>query len=116
MEFWLQVRALEETLSQLVGVNGLMNKSMRKVPTEASTSQRIELRDRLDAAYDKLKFKRTEEMNIAADIHQAQSKLEKLKSDQQAVERVLEELKGRKVMAESIPGNFERLRSSVGFK
>lgn len=70
---------------------------MRKVSTEASTTQRIELRDRLDAAYDKLKFKRTEEMNITADIHQAQSKLEMLQRDHQGLEMNLEELKSKKV-------------------
>lgn len=70
---------------------------MKKVSSEDSFAQRMELRSKLDRAYDKLKFKRAEEMNIAADIQQAEAKLKNMMKEGQGVQTCVEELRRRKV-------------------
>lgn len=92
-----QVHALENTLAKLVNVNVSYGKSMKKVSSEDSVAQRMDLRSKLDRAYDKLKFKRAEEMNIAADIQQAEAKLKNMMKEGQGAQTSVEELRRRKV-------------------
>ncbi|GMH34075.1 hypothetical protein BSKO_01909 [Bryopsis sp. KO-2023] len=95
-----EVRALETTLAKLIDVNVEYGNSMRKVSGETSVTQRLELRDKLDRAYDKLKFKRAEEMNIEADIHQAEARLRNLVKEGQGHQTAVTELSKREAEAE----------------
>lgn len=53
-----EVRALERTLAHLNGTNSGLRSSFRRVDEKEAEAERLELRQRLDRAYDKLKFRR----------------------------------------------------------
>ncbi|CAD7704050.1 unnamed protein product, partial [Ostreobium quekettii] len=92
-----EVQALQQTLEKLLDANNQLGASFRRVPNEASLKERMDLRERLDRAYDKLKFKRTEEMNIAADIQQAEIRLRALRKEVDVNKGSVAELTKKKV-------------------
>jgi hypothetical protein len=59
------------------------------------------LREKLDRAYDKLKFKRNEEKNIAGDIEAAELRLKNLDKECGRMEAQSDELEARRSEAES---------------
>lgn len=63
-----EVRALERSLEKLGTKNVDYAKSFKRVDDKRAYEERTSLRQKLDRAYDKLKFKRNEEKNIAGDV------------------------------------------------
>eukprot|EP00951_Prasinocladus_malaysianus_P015350 scaffold117611_cov27-Prasinocladus_malaysianus.AAC.1 len=63
-----EVRALEKSLEKLGLKNIDYAKSFKRVDDKEGYEERTKLREKLDRVYDKLKFKRNEEKNIAGDI------------------------------------------------
>ena len=74
--------ALEATLNQLVAANGGYGSSFRKVDSKTAFKERAALREKLDKAYDKLKFRRGEEGSLVADLQQAEARLTNLAGEQ----------------------------------
>lgn len=70
-----EVQALETTLLQLVSANGNFTQTFKKVDSKSSVEERAALRDKLDRAYDKLKFKRSEESVVSSDLQQLEARL-----------------------------------------
>ncbi len=60
-------------MGQLVGTNGALGQSFRRVDSDEATAERMALRDRLDRAYDKLKIKRSEELELSDDLAQVRA-------------------------------------------
>ena len=77
-----EVAALEATLNQLVAANGGYGSSFRKVDSKTAFKERAALREKLDKAYDKLKFRRGEEGSLVADLQQAEARLTNLAGEQ----------------------------------
>jgi uncharacterized membrane protein len=63
-----EVRALEKSLEKLGLKNTEYARSFKKVDNKQGYEERAALRQKLDRAYDRLKFKRNEEKNVAGDI------------------------------------------------
>ncbi|KAL6756441.1 hypothetical protein V8C86DRAFT_2647977 [Haematococcus lacustris] len=95
-----EVAALEATLLQLVGANGKLGASYRKVEGGTAHTERAQLREKLDRVYDKLKYKRQEETLLAADCSQLGAQLNNLADQQRQLTAGLDNLGRRKTEAE----------------
>ena len=65
-----EVAALEVTLAQMFGANHNYGASFKKVDNGTAFSERAALREKLDRAYDRLKFRRQEEAVLVGDVQQ----------------------------------------------
>lgn len=92
--------ALEATLGQLMQANGAYGNTFKKVDTRTSFAERAALRERLDKAYDRLKFKRQEEAVTAAECGQINGRLANLSAEQQGLANLVDDLGRRKTEAE----------------
>mmetsp|Transcript_5315 Transcript_5315/g.17662 ORF Transcript_5315/g.17662 Transcript_5315/m.17662 type:complete len:868 (+) Transcript_5315:644-3247(+) len=70
-----EVRALEATLGKMNEKNSMYRGSFRRVEDAGALAQRAELREKLDRAYDKMKFKRNEERALQQDVEQLDARL-----------------------------------------
>jgi len=95
------VTALEKTLEQMVGSNVGFSKSFKAVNEKRAFDERAALREKLDRAYDRLKFKRNEERAVARDIEQASSRLGLMADEKGKLAQALAELERRRTEAQT---------------
>mmetsp|Transcript_5128 Transcript_5128/g.9691 ORF Transcript_5128/g.9691 Transcript_5128/m.9691 type:complete len:950 (+) Transcript_5128:130-2979(+) len=90
-----EVRALEATLSKLNNKNTLYRTSLKPVADQKRLQERGQLREKLDRAYDRMKFKRNEERALQHDLDQIGSRLDNLMGEEGTLTGILEELNNR---------------------
>ncbi|MEW5311178.1 MAG: hypothetical protein WDW38_002914 [Sanguina aurantia] len=95
-----EVAALETTLSGLMVANNGFGSSFKKVDSAASVAERAALREKLDRAYDKLKFKRGEEGGLLDDVRQSSARLVILEAEARGMAGQVEELARKKADAD----------------
>jgi len=96
-----EVRALEKSLDKLGIKNTQYARSFKKVDDKQGYEERANLRQKLDRAYDRLKFKRNEEKNIAGDIEASEMRLQNLDQEQMHLEARMNDLEHSRSDAES---------------
>lgn len=89
------MRALEATLSKLNNKNTLYRTSLKPVADQKRLQERGQLREKLDRAYDRMKFKRNEERALQHDLDQIGSRLDNLMGEEGTLTGILEELNNR---------------------
>lgn len=92
-----EVKALEVALVRLGVKNDQFRSSLAPAGDPGRLAERDELRDRLDRAYDAMKFRRGEEQALAADEQQAGAKLANLQAEEAALRRATDDLSRRAV-------------------
>lgn len=93
-----EVRALESTLGKLNEKNNVFRTSLRRADDGDMLRERGTLREKLDHAYDKMKFKRGEERALQQDLERHDARLASLADENDALHlslRDLEDLAGR---------------------
>lgn len=112
-----EVAALETTLSQLLGCNSQYGQSFKKVDNKTAFQERAALREKLDCAYDKLKYKRGEESALMGDVSVAEQRLNNLLAEQRSLAGQVEELARKKAEVESEASaqqeKYQRARRNV---
>jgi vacuolar-type H+-ATPase subunit I/STV1 len=88
----VQVATLERTLDQMIQSNAAMSKAHKPVNEKRAFAERSALRQRLDKVYDRLKFKRADERNVAGDVQQAEGRLVQLEEERDSLLRVRAEI------------------------
>eukprot|EP00798_Chlamydomonas_sp_ICE-L_P017613 gene17613-23946_t len=108
-----EVAALEATLVQMMGANHKYGGTFKKVDDRTSFTERAVLREKLDRAYDKLKFRRQEEAAIIGDLQQAEARLAGLSGEHRNLQATMNELLRRKAEAErQVDEQNEKLKRS----
>lgn len=95
-----EVRALEAALVKLGSRNDAFKASLQPAVDADAMAEREGLRERLDRAYDAMKFRRGEERALQADLEQARAKMGNLVAEEAALGRAAEELARRVAAAE----------------
>eukprot|EP00854_Cymbomonas_tetramitiformis_P008918 gene8918-10568_t len=96
-----EVRALEATLGKLNDKNTMYRTSFKPVGDKERLDQRAQLREKLDRAYDRMKFKRNEERSLQHDLEQIDSRLTNMQQEEHTLSKGVEELQHRSGAAES---------------
>jgi len=96
-----EVRALEATLAKLSDKNTLYRTSLKPVGDSDKVALRAQLREKLDRAYDRMKFKRGEERGLQQDLEQIRDRLSNLEQEHSTLSSILQELLRRKATAEA---------------
>mmetsp|Transcript_5711 Transcript_5711/g.6544 ORF Transcript_5711/g.6544 Transcript_5711/m.6544 type:complete len:927 (+) Transcript_5711:140-2920(+) len=96
-----EVRALEKTLGKLGDKNSMYRNSFKPVGDNDKLQQRAQLRERLDRAYDRMKFKRNEERSLQHDLEHIELRLSTVTQEESTLGNSVEELKKRKSKADS---------------
>lgn len=87
---------MERTLDQMIESNTLYNKSFKPVNEKLAFEERAKLRQKLDKAYDRLKFKRQEERSIVGDVLQAQARQKLLADEESGLVHAMGQLQQRR--------------------
>lgn len=96
-----EVRALEATLAKLNIQNDNFRTTLRKVSDDDDAlGERATLREKLDHAYDKMKFRREEEQSLERDLERADAKLRSLHDEAGALNLSLDHLESAAVKSE----------------
>jgi coiled-coil domain-containing protein 39 len=90
------VAALERTLDQMIESNTCYNKSFKPVNEKRAFEERVKLREKLDKAYDRLKFKRQEERGIVGDVLQAEGRQKQLAEEEMGLLHAVQQLEQRR--------------------
>ena len=80
-----EIKALEATLSKLNGKNSSFRGSFRRAESSDQLREQDALREKLDRAYDRMKFKRAEERALMQDVEQYQARLRNARGEEDAL-------------------------------
>lgn len=119
-----EVRALEGTLARLNDTNSALRGSYRAVNDKSAEQEKLDLRAKLDKAYDRLKFRRNSERAVREDIQQADGRISNMYREEQSLNDQIRELGMKKQevdyaladqreKAERASSRLEKLRRDV---